>query len=635
MNKEQIDSILKELGISFNKKKILLDGEVITDNMANKLLASKNTTLEEVRNVLAEAAKKPIEIPDNLRFRDHLSYMEVISPAFTTHTKWNSIDEELFGFFFLARSSEGGGMLLLISNKDTEFMTVTLSANKLTNLAEITSTCSRMHYVDPETHVKRTLFEHINKVYEKIMSEALAAYKKMDAVDFGEWAVRHGLPSVMLNNNKLMSTQEEIECDNGDGGKTTMYKPHSLFFPSTPLECIAEHYDNLAGVPKRLAKIPRLYSNDMNEPALYHIDLDAILDYDNPHPTWEHYLLRFREDERRVLRAFIWSIFDAGNTGRQMLYIYDPDGFSGKSVLTKAIAFGLGEHLVTALQKDSLNNQFSMSKIWNKRLTVIDDNKNPNLLRSEKIHIVLGNGLADVEEKGKKSFMYKIQCKVIASGNVQLNIDPYANHERTRVIVIEPKLTDEMLKEFVVCDKDGNIVRNRQGKPQFIGDSTFEQRLIDEFRSFLVDCKRDYEELCPKRSSIIISEAMDDSIEYLSDDYYDVLDEQLPHFFEVDPNNCMSISDFNKDLTRLMDNPMLLKCTDDNEPPSREHVIQHIVKRYHVKKGGRRLDGEYVKCYIGIASARKSATENNKVVSVDSVGRSPVVDPWEMFDDAG
>lgn len=629
MNKEQIDSILKECGIAFNKKKVLVDGEVASDNMVNKILQGKGTTLEEVRKVLAEASKKPIEIPDNLRFRDHMSNIEIISPAFSQNVKWNKIDEMIFGSFYLAKSSEGGGMILLITNNDSQYMAVSLSNSSLTNKAEITSACSRIKYRDPDTGVVSTLYDHINKVYESVMKDALESYLKLDAVDFGNWAVRLGLPAMMINNYKLMSTQEEVNIEKEGGGTTTMYKPHSLFFTEDPIECIANHYDTLASFPKRLTTIPKLYSNDINEPALYHIDLDKLLDYDNPHPTWDHYLLRFREDERKVIRSFVWSIFDSNNTGRQMLYIYDPDGFSGKSVLTKAISFGLGQHLVAAVQKDSLNNQFSMSKVWDKRLIVIDDNKNPNLVRSEKMHMILGSGLADVEEKGRKSFMYKIQCKVIASGNTQLNIDPYANHERTRVIVVEPHLTDEMLKEFVVCDKDGNIVRNKNGKPQFIGDSSFEQRLIDEFRSFLVDCKRDYEELCPKKSSIILSEEMDDALEYLSDDYFDVLDEKIHTYFNfADPEGYISVGEFNNNLTRLMNERSLTDIA--NESITRDNVIQHIVKKYKVKKAGRRVGGVFTKCYVGLSSNMSNGYGN--VVDVSSKVDSSVIMP-SQFDD--
>lgn len=619
MESEKILAIVKEIGLTFKKTKVMLAGEAISDNQANNLLAQKGTSLEEVRKALAEQAKKPIEIPDNLRYKDHLSNMEVISPAFTSDSKWNKADEKLFRFFYLARAVEGGGMLLLVHNGDSEFRAVLLSNSPLSNLADITSTCSRMSYVDPETKVKRTLYDYMLKTYEKIMEEALEVYKKSDAIEFGNWATKGGIPSLMLNNYKLMSVQEEKEIENEGGGKITMYHPYSLFFTESPLQCLANHYDTLAGVPTRLVKIPRLYSNDMAEPALYHLDLDKIIDHENPHPSWDKFMRRFNPDEGKVLKAFIWSIFDADNTGRQLLYIYDPQGFAGKSVLQGAITSGIGENLVMAVQKDSLNNQFAMAKIWNKRLVVIDDNKNPNLIRSEKMHMALGSGLADVEEKGKKSFLYKMQCKVLASGNVRINIDPDANHERTRVIVIEPHLTDDMLKEFVLCDKDGNIVRDRKGRPKFIGDKTFEDNMKKEFRSFLAECKEAYEELCPTRSSIIISDDMEEVIDSLSDDVYDILDEKICSKMDFsDKGAAMPVSVFSKTVNSIL---LDLHVTD-SEIPTYDNVVQHIIKKFGIKKVTRRIGGIPTKCYLG---ARLSKAGNN-IVSVTEANKKAEAD---------
>jgi hypothetical protein len=317
------------------------------------------------------------------------------------------------------------------------------------------------------------------------------------------------------------------------------------------------------------------------------------------------------------MRAFTWSIFKADNTGRQMLYIYDPDGFSGKSVFEKAITSGLGENLVAALQKDSLNNQFSMSKIWNKRLVVIDDNKNPNLVRSEKMHMVLGSGLADVEAKGKNSFMYKMQCKVIASGNCKLTIDPSANHERTRVIIVEPHVTDDMLKEFAVCDKNGNVKRNKFGRVQLIGDSKFEENLIKEFKALLADCKADYEELCPNNSSIIISETMEDSIEALSDDTYDILDDAIDNKFAFDdPEAKITVSEFNVLIDELLWDVRDILPKKVVENIDRNDITQHMMKRCKIEKKPMRVDGYVKKYYVGIRT-KVAQSGNNNVVSVE------------------
>lgn len=634
MEIEQVKEILNELGITFKNKKILVDGAETKDTIVNKLLSTKGTSLDEIRKVMEESAKKPVELPDDLRFKDKLTNMEVISPAFSTDNKWNKADERIFSFFSLAKTSVGGGLLLLIHNKGTEYTAVQLSNSALSNLADITSACSHMHYVDPDTGVKRTLYDHILHEFDKIMKEALSVYRKSNAIEFGTWAVKSGIPTMMLNNYKLMSVQEEKDIDNEAGGKTTMYRAHSLFFNENPMQCLANHYDTLAGVPSRIARMPKLFSNDMDEPALYHIDLDTIIDRDNPHPTWDKYMRRYPADQAEVLEAFIWSIFDSKNTGRQLGYIYDPHGLGGKTVLQNAIAHGLGEVLVAAVQKDSLNNQFAMSKIWNKRLVVIDDNKNPNLVRSEKMHMILGSGLADVEEKGKKSFTFRMQCKVLANGNVKLNIDPDANHERTRVIVFTPKMTDEMLKEIAVCDDEGNVVRDRKGRPKFIGDNSFEESLKNEFRSFLGVCKEAYDKLCPKRSSIMISDDMDEILDNMSEDLYDVLDEKLLARFEFgDRGASMTVGEFTKNVNSVLrDMEITLGKSADNLVY--DNVVQHIMKKYGVYKGSCRVGKNVFKGYKGVrATSPIPASGSVRVTNTQDVDELPEAgfDSLELF----
>ena len=640
LTKERIDKILAAVGITLNSKNnAVSDGERISDTIANKLLKTQGITIEEIRTALQNLANKPVPIPDDLRFGDTFAESRICPPALAKHVRWNKADDRIFKYFSIARASDSGSFILLISNLETQYKCVQMSGSSTANLAEITEACSKITIKDDDGKVK-TLYEHINDQYDEIMKTAAEKYKKLDLRKFGEWAAREGLPSMMVNNFNLIVNRESKEIELASGQKQTMYRVNAMLFGTDkgakefPLDGIAKHFESLAEVPSRIAKIPKIYSNDFSEPALYHIDLDKIAK-PGPHPTWDKYLSRFREDEGGVIRAFIWSIFKADNTGRQMLYFYDPDGYSGKSVLTNAITQCLSENLVAALQKDSLNNQFSMAKIWNKRLVIIDDNKNPNLIRSEKIHIVLGNGLADVEAKGKNSFLYRMQTKIIASGNTKLIIDPSANHERTRVIVVEPHVTDEMLKEFAVCDKDGNVKRNQYGRVQLIGDTEFEKNLIKEFPAFLADCKKDYERLCPKNSSIIISEEMEDTLECLSDDIYDILDEILEDRFDFsDKDAKMTVRDFND----VLEDDVMYDISETFKKKGKgittEDVVQHMAKRYGVSKKPCRVDGTPKKCYVGVKLKARQGTarpKDDKVVSLEKAKKATEAEIYGLF----
>lgn len=140
-------------------------------------------------------------------------------------------------------------------------------------------------------------------------------------------------------------------------------------------------------------------------------------------------------DEGDVFKAFIWSIFDARNHGRQILYLYD-DGYSGKSAVMKAIQEALGKRLCAAVQKDSLSNQFAFSKVWDKRLITVGDNKNTHLHQSEKMKMLTGNDMADVERKNRDSFSWTMNAKVMVSSNTPLEVNLRERNERTRVLPI-------------------------------------------------------------------------------------------------------------------------------------------------------------------------------------------------------
>ena len=108
-----------------------------------------------------------------------------------------------------------------------------------------------------------------------------------------------------------------------------------------------------------------------------YLKVEDILEYEET-PNWDFFLQRFTEDEADILMAYTWGVFDPNNTSRQCMYIYD-QGFTGKSVFQSALASVLGTDLIGVVQKDSLSNQFGFSKVWDKRLIMVPDNKNKRI----------------------------------------------------------------------------------------------------------------------------------------------------------------------------------------------------------------------------------------------------------------
>ena len=228
--------------------------------------------------------------------------------------------------------------------------------------------------------------------------------------------------------------------------------------------------------------------------------------------AWEEVRSKYTEDEWKVKSAWTWGVLDARNTGRQALILIDKQGFSGKSVEAKVLTDVIGQNLVGSLCKDTLTNQFGFSKLWDKRLIIAGDSKNPRIIRGEKVHSILGSDQVDVEYKGRSSFSWQIKAKLLINTNSSIEIDPTAAHERTRVIILKPKVNDELLKKMAVTNDDGELVLDQYGNPKLKGDATFGKRLFEGIDAYLIQAYHYYCELCPNHSELILPDSILDNI---------------------------------------------------------------------------------------------------------------------------
>ena len=347
--------------------------------------------------------------------------------------------------------------------------------------------------------------------------------------------MRHpDFPLLFCRSSRLKGsfTVESTTLD--DGNQITMTYAERFSYDGDYVDLIAENLEYLWGVPQLCIPMPKIFTNDPTVPCFHYYDLESVKTVEGPYPAWEEFLTRFSEEEADVFKAFVWSIFDAENRGRQCLYLLDR-GYSGKSAVINAIANAIGSELHVALSKDSLSNQFAFSKVWDKRFVTIGDNKNQNLVRSQAMHSMLGGDIVDVEYKGRDTFPSRLQCKVFVASNVPLNIDVKARNEYTRVLPIHPDDSDEALiaRGIAALDDDGNPRRMSNGNIIVIGDPTWEGRLIDEFRAFLASCYPVYQRMCPKRMDIIMPERSAEILATFDDDRAALLEEILDRNFEI------------------------------------------------------------------------------------------------------
>lgn len=305
-------------------------------------------------------------------------------------------------------------------------------------------------------------------------------------------------------------------------------------FKGDYVDLIASNLEYLWGIKKLRIAMPVIYTNDPNTACFHFFDLEKAKQAEGEYPAWEEFTSRLTTEEAEAFKGFVWSIFDAKNRGRQCLYILDK-GFSGKSAVVNAIASAIGTDLHAALSKESLSNQFAFSKIWDKRFVTIGDNKNPNLIRSQAMHSMLGGDIVDVEYKGRDPFPARLMCKVFVASNIPLQIDAKARNEVTRVLPLKPDDSPETLvaRGLVAVNKDGTPKMTAGGNLIPLGDPDWEEKLKEQFPAFLASCYPVYQRVCPRGMEIIIPEKSAETLIAFDEDRAALFEEILEQHFEI------------------------------------------------------------------------------------------------------
>lgn len=371
-----------------------------------------------------------------------------------------------------------------------------------------------------------TRLDTYNALLDRQIEEMTKKVRGSDSAYEAGVCVLEGCDSNLIRRSRLISLWYHEETTKNEEGNTVTFTVADKFGRNGDwADLIAESVDILWGKNELYIDPPKVISNDPTEPCLNFIDLNGKAKEAEGGETeaWGRFLKKMTPEEGDVFKAFIWSIFDARNHGRQILYLYD-DGYSGKSAVMKAIQEAIGKRLCAAVQKDSLSNQFAFSKVWDKRLVTIGDNKNPHLHQSEKMKMLTGSDMGDVERKNRDSFSWVMNAKVMVASNTPLEVNLRERNERTRVLPIKINFTiDQMIEEGIIAlDEVGKPKFDKYGDPIFVGDGTdWPSRLRDQFWSFMASCRPAYESLCPRHTDIIMPDSCLNNLETFSNDLMD------------------------------------------------------------------------------------------------------------------
>ena len=235
---------------------------------------------------------------------------------------------------------------------------------------------------------------------------------------------------------------------------------------------------------------------------------------------------RLTEDEIDVLKAWIYGVYDDNNKGRQILYLYDPHGHSGKSTFLNAVFEPLFRNdLVYAITKtdNSIGGRFDAYSYYDKRLLLWGDCKNANFIKTSTLHSLTGSDPMPIEPKGLRGFTYRPNIKIIIGSNLAPNIDTSALHEISRVIILKWKMNAKAKAEITTKDENGKAKTYSNGVEIVHGDAKLEERLRQSLPEFLYECKIAYDKLCKGGATVDVSSIAQNTMDIATDDesFYD------------------------------------------------------------------------------------------------------------------
>jgi hypothetical protein len=180
----------------------------------------------------------------------------------------------------------------------------------------------------------------------------------------------------------------------------------------------------------------KTFSNDKTTYCYKYFDLNKIT-YNTPvkTPFLNYFCAGFSEADELRFKLYLATIFDASNHSKQMLYMYDPHGDSGKSAFINALVEFIGNSFCLSPNENYLNSRFGLISLKNKRLITISENKNANFLFSQMIQAILGGDIIDAEEKGVQILSnFTPEAKIIVASNDPINTTNNHHHNSKLII---------------------------------------------------------------------------------------------------------------------------------------------------------------------------------------------------------
>ena len=333
-------------------------------------------------------------------------------------------------------------------------------------------------------------------------------------------------------------------------------------------QLIREMYLRFELDPDRLLKREPALLSWGDEPAYKVLDSTAI--EQGEHATWDEFTERI--DFPETFKAFVWSIFEPRNFGRQALWVKG-EGNDGKSTAMNAIATYFGRSHVFSIGLGSYDRDFFFGEAFGKRLAIYMDCKNQAVLRRERIKSLLGKDTVSINQKYEKAFSAQIYAKLLVASNWPPQINFLDDSERTRLLYLQ---VSSYTNEF--------------------GDPDFQLKLEREMPYFLHTCRESYEEQCPNGMSLRVPEEMQNNIKlYCTASDADLLDEFLIEKLEFSSNYYVPTTELRNSLKEYY-----AKNWESTQSKYAYDNLMRILTKRGIKAGRLQKDGSRHRVLIGL-----------------------------------
>lgn len=237
-------------------------------------------------------------------------------------------------------------------------------------------------------------------------------------------------------------------------------------------------------------------------------------------PRWTSFIRRLNDGD--AFCAFVGGVYYGLNDGgRQILYISDRSGEGAKTQAMNALHRLVGDVVTAGFSGKQLEaSVHSTAMFRGKRLAIIGDNNDPNIIMRGSLKGISGEDKVPIDEKYQPVFSTYLSCKIIITSNLEPNIT-HARHNISRTLWLQlaPLVTDAI-------------------------DPDWGNKLDDEAPGFLAYCLECYRRRCPDNYEIQVNEAVQEAVQLKIEEFSERHSTLFDRLFVVKADGKLSASQF-------------------------------------------------------------------------------------------